>query len=82
MRALGAVSPATARPLRELPDAVRARLDRLVYSGLIREGAPGTYYLFDVPRLPVPRSQVLRAVLFWFLVIIIPILVIQFSGRR
>lgn len=73
-RALGAVSPATARPVKDLRlDA--SSFDRLLRRGAIREGAPGTFYLYEGP--PAPRRWV-RQVIFFLLVIIVPVAFIQF----
>ena len=82
MRELGATSPATARPFELLPDDVRTQLERLVQSGLVREGAPGTYYLFQPESLPWTAGRILKAALFWFLVVIIPVVILQLSNSR
>jgi hypothetical protein len=80
MHAAGATSPSTAIPREQLPDAVRQGLAQYVFSGVVREGAPDTFYYFEQkPPLPT-RSQVVRAVLFWLVVIIIPVIIIQLSG--
>jgi hypothetical protein len=55
MCSIGATSAAHARPLAELPPEIAARLDELVDRGLVREGAPGTYYLFVSTRAPDAR---------------------------
>ena len=82
MRELGATSPATARPFELLPDDVRTQLERLVQSGLVREGAPGTYYLFQPESLPWTAGRILKAALFLFLVVIIPVVILQLSNSR
>ena len=82
MREVGAISPATARPLTLLPDAVRLQLERLVQSGLVREGAPGTYYLFLPEPEPWTASRIVKAAIFWFLVVIIPVVILQLSNSR
>lgn len=80
MREVGATSPATARPTAKLPDDVRLGLQRYVDAGLVREGAPGTFYLFEPEAPPRTAGRVLKAVLFWFLVIIIPVAILQLSN--
>jgi hypothetical protein len=80
MREVGAISPATARPLELLPDDVRIQLDRLVQSGLVREGAPGTYYLFQPESPPWTAGRIVKAAVFWFLVVIIPVVILQISN--
>lgn len=44
LRRRGAISPETAQPLDDLSAGDRRRLDRLIASGVVREGAPGLYY--------------------------------------
>jgi hypothetical protein len=82
MREVGAISPATARPLTLLPDDVRPELERHLQSGLIREGAPGTFYLFAPASPPRTKARIVKAVLFWFLVIIIPVVILELSNMR
>ena len=81
MREVGAISPSTARPLSLLPDDVRIDLERLVQSGLVREGAPGTFYLYAPVTPPWNAARVAKVVLFWFLVIIIPVAILELSNR-
>jgi hypothetical protein len=80
MEALGADSPDTAVPLEALPAPILKNLDEYVFSGLIREAGGGKYYLFTMRQLPWTRVRVIKAITFWLLVILIPVLVIQFSG--
>lgn len=82
MREVGAVSPATACRARDLPAVVREGLERYVSAGVVREGAPGTYYLFEVKAPPLTGRRILMAVLFWLLVIIIPVAILQLSNAR
>jgi hypothetical protein len=82
MREVGAISPATARPMGLLPDDVRLDLDRYVQSGLVREGAPGTFYLFAPATPPWTAARVVKAVLFWLLVVIVPVVILQLSNTR
>jgi hypothetical protein len=44
LRRRGATSPDTAQSLDELNPRDRARLDRLIASGVVREASPGRYY--------------------------------------
>jgi hypothetical protein len=84
MRAIGAVSPATARPWSEIPMPLREGFELYVHAGVIREGSPGTFYFFDHEDHHVPRRHVLGrvagAILFWILVILIPVAIIFFTG--
>jgi hypothetical protein len=76
-REIGAVSPASARSVKDLQiDA--SSFDRLVRRGVIREGAPGTFYLYEPAPAP---SRWVRQLIFWVFVIIIPIVIIQFCAR-
>ena len=45
-RDVGAVSPASARPLAEIPGAETAAVLSLAARGVVREATPGRYYLF------------------------------------
>ena len=82
MRAIGANSPASAVPPSRLPDQVRERMDWYVNAGLVREGAPGTFYLYEPVQPRITARMVVPIVLFWILVILIPVAVIQFTGSR
>ena len=88
MRRLGATSPATACPDRDLPRLTREQFRSLLDRGTLREGAPGTFYLYEhavtSTMEPYRKSSVttrglLVRVLFWLLVILVPVLLIQLS---
>ena len=79
MRNSGAVSPETASPENELPASVRANLDRLVDAGIVRETRYGTYYLHESTTSAAMWILLLKAVSFWLLVIIIPVVILQLS---
>ena len=80
MRDVGATAPATARVATELPDVVQEDLDRFLDAEIIREGATGTYYLHEATASAVRRTQLLKAVIFWFLVVITPVALLQLSN--
>jgi hypothetical protein len=80
MRAAGVVGPEMARPASDLPEIVRWDLDRFVEAGLIREGPAGTYYLNEAQASAVIRLQILKAVVFWFIVVIIPVIVLELTN--
>ena len=82
MRDLGAMDLGSARLASELPEAVQRELGRFVDSKIIREGPAGTYYLDEATASAVFRVQVLKAVIFWFLVIITPVAILQLSNMR
>ena len=48
--ALGARSPTTARPLADLPRIAARAIEELLDTGLVREGPPGTYYVYESSR--------------------------------
>jgi len=73
-RALGAVTPATARQGKDLPTET-ASFNNLLRRGIIREGAPGMFYLYEPQRAP---GYLVRRLLFWIVVIFAPIVIIQF----
>ena len=82
MRALGATGPEMARPASDLPDEIRSELGRYVDAGFLREGPAGTFYLDERRASAVRRNQILKAVVFWFLVIILPLIILQISTSR
>jgi hypothetical protein len=49
----------------------------LLHRGVIREGAPGTFYLYEHKR--APRFW-MRQVLFWVIIVILPVAIIQFCS--
>jgi hypothetical protein len=88
MRQHGATSPATALRDRDLPRVSQERFRDLLDRGILREGAPGTFYLYDhavppstatVRSSAFPARALLKSVLFWLVVILIPVIIIQFS---
>jgi hypothetical protein len=70
-RAAGATSPGRARPRGALPPLPPEAFDRLVAQGRVREGAPGTFYLYDVP---VAKLTPTRKLLLWLLAVYVLIL--------
>lgn len=78
-RGLGAVTPANARPGKEFPMVDSRTFDRLLRRGEIREGAPGTFYLYE-PSSP-KAHQLLARLMFWIVLVAIPVGLIQFCGR-
>jgi hypothetical protein len=81
LRSRGAVSPASARPLNELGVTADAAWRRLVIEGRIREGPPGDFYLFEPPR-PSTRERVVKMVVFYLLIVLIPIVLFLASANR
>ena len=73
LRSLGAVGPASARSVKDL-QLDTASFDRLLRRGVIREGAPGKFYLYEPP--PAPRLWIRQAI-FWLVVILVPVGIIQ-----
>jgi hypothetical protein len=51
LRVLGAISPGTAHPGKDLPLETPA-FKNLLRRGVVREGAPGTFYLYEHQRAP------------------------------
>ena len=82
MRDIGATSPSTAQPESLLPEAVRYALPLYVETGVIRQAHPGTYYVSEAKVAEFLRLYVLKAVIFWFLVIIIPVVILEISNWR
>ena len=78
MTELGAVSPEAARPVSELPIEVKQRLEFWVRRGVLRESAGKRYYVFVSSELSAPRKFLL-ALLFWLLVLLVPMLILLFG---
>jgi hypothetical protein len=90
MQAIGATSARRACRTSDLPLEVRGRLTELVDRGIIREGAPGSYYLY-VPtsgvsnpneRQPWRWRRLILTLLLWLILILVPVLFIQLRGPR
>lgn len=90
MRRLGATSPATACPERELPHLTRACCQDLLDRGVLREAAPGTFYLYEQaisasvispPPRAFPAPSLALRLFFWLLVILVPVIIIQFAQK-
>lgn len=86
LRAADAVSPASARSLADLRCKEDAGWQSLLDEGRIREGTPGTFYLYE--RAPSAlhngnpsRARFAKTFVFWVLILLIPILLIQLSSR-
>ena len=82
MRELGATVPEMARSAADLPDTVRSELGRYVDEGVIREGPAGTFYLDEGRAAAVLRSQIVKTVVFWLVVILLPVVILQLSNSR
>ena len=77
-RESGAVSAASARPGKDLPPFDAATFDRLLDRGILREGAPGSFCRYENRR---PRSArgLSRTLLFWILLVLIPVALMKWS---
>lgn len=72
----GAVSPAAARPLGEVvPDGEREALVAAVARGLVREAAPGRFYLHQ--GTTAARRRLLVAIVVVAVVLLLPVLMLQ-----
>ncbi|HVZ50025.1 MAG TPA: hypothetical protein VG916_14655 [Gemmatimonadaceae bacterium] len=83
MRARGATTPAQACDERALPRLSRAQFQVLVDLGIVREGAPGTFYLYGdahmgprAARRP-PLQRLAIVIFFWLLIILVPVLLLR-----
>src|SRR5688500_9104909 len=88
--AKGATSPATALTSGDLPRISARELTDLLDTGLVREAAPGSFYVYararPMPGLePTPASsspnigRIVRIVIFWLLVAAIPLIFLRLS---
>lgn len=86
LRTADAVSPAAARSLSDLrckPDAI---WQSLVDEGTVREGPPGTFYLYERSAsayvfVGSSWKRFAKVFVFWLLILLIPIFLIQFTGE-
>ena len=88
---LGATSSATARSGSELPRLSARKLQELLDQGIVREAAPGTFYIYrrvadpgsgePAPSAPAVRTGGKRAlaIAFWFLVALVPLMYLRLS---
>ena len=86
LRAADAVSPASARSLSDLRCKPDVSWQTLVDEGLVREGPPDRFYLYErttahgVAGGP-PWKRFARTIAFWILLLLLPIILIQFSSK-
>ena len=94
---LGATAPSAARSLTELPRLSSRELDELVELGVVREAADWRYYMFR-PRngfgaslsQAMPSTQpagkrpvrFFNTLLFWLLMLLIPVVLLQLGGKH
>jgi hypothetical protein len=89
---LGATSPAGARPESELPRLSARQLQHLLDQGIVREAAPGTFYVYRQGGKTAPQPTVAAAVsaeptlsrralmiAFWLIVVLIPLVYLRLS---
>ena len=92
LRNAGAVSPATAVRLREAGLEPSEALGVLIVRGVVREGRPGTFYVFaggdaDAPRpaeaasvwTPARKRRWLTMLLFWLVIVLLPVIFLQIT---
>ena len=79
LRSAGAISPATAQPVATLHVNINDPVWlQLLMQGRIREGTPGHFYLFELPRAR-RRERVIKMLVFWALILLIPVVLIMMS---
>jgi hypothetical protein len=88
---LGATSAATARSGSELPRLSARKLQELLDQGIVREAAPGTFYIYRRVADPgggvaAPSARPSRtgrkralAIAFWLLVVLVPLIFLRLS---
>jgi len=86
LRGADAVSPASARSLSDLRCKPDVSWQSLVDEGLVREGPPGMFYLYErtTPQgvASGPRwKRFAKTFAFWILILLLPIIIIQFTGK-
>jgi hypothetical protein len=81
LEAAGAITPATARPFAELDVAGDKTWTQLVREGRIREGPPGYFYVFEGARRSSPREKRIKQIVFYALIVAIPIVLILLNKQ-
>ena len=86
LRSAGAVSPSSARSMSDLRCKTDASWQSLVDEGLVREGPPGTFYLYERPALAGAASgpqwkRLAKIFVFWIFILLLPIILIQFGSK-
>ena len=83
----GACSPSTAQPLHRVGELDERALRACLDEGLVREGAPGTFYLYPwstpaaVPRRTHVGRVIAIVVVTWIAaIILIPVLFVRFAN--
>jgi ATP-dependent Clp protease ATP-binding subunit ClpA len=86
LRSAEATSPASARSLEDLRCKADDTWRSLVDEGRIREGAPGTFYLYEratTGARPLVRTpaRFIKTFVFWLIILLLPIILIQFASK-
>jgi hypothetical protein len=90
---IGARSPANAQPLAQLPRITARAIDELLDAGVVREAAPGTYYVYQRSRRAIVAPEGVAfgtassfgwrrfsmTVALWLLVLLAPLILIRLS---
>lgn len=83
MRKAGAVRPDTALTAREFTEILDSDIDSYVEVGMLREGAPRTFYLHEPTASIVIRKHTVIAVVFWLLLVtLVPIIQLYLANNR
>ncbi len=81
-RQAGATSPAAARPLRDLPPLDEHVFEQCLDAGVVREGAPGTFYVYVSPRRDASARLALVVVAVTLGMLMLLLLVVLVMQRR
>lgn len=82
MRQAGAVSPETALPAAAFNEIINADIDMYVDAEVLREGPSGGFYLDEPTASRAMRDYTIKFVVFWLLVILVPVVILQLSNMR
>lgn len=77
MRKAHAVSPEAALPASAFNDILDSDIDPYVEAGVLRESPSRGYYLDEPTASAVARSQLLKVIVFWLVVVLIPVALLQ-----
>ncbi len=79
MRKAGAVSPEKALPAMVFNDIIESDIDPYVDAEILKESPSGGFYLDESNASRAFRNQLIKLVSFWLLVVLIPVIILQFA---
>lgn len=82
MRKAGALSPDTALPPAALNDIISSDIDVYVDADVLRVSPTGDFYLDEPNAARAVRDQTIKMVVFWLIVVLLPVALLQLTNTR